>query len=115
MYLICISSTQIYRHFNLPVQSLKVNLLISKKNTADLTKVLRIPWDKNRDNLSVVVPEFNQKLITKRNVLSYMVSIYDPPGLISAGHIIGRIFYRELCERKLPWNTEIPQTLKEKF
>ena len=42
------------------------------------TKILGVPWDKNRDNLSIVVPEFNEKLITKRNVLSYIASIYDP-------------------------------------
>ena len=39
-----------------------------KKNlkTADLTKTLGVPWNKNRDNLSIVIPEFNKKLITKR-------------------------------------------------
>ena len=36
------------------------------KNTADLTKILGVPWDKNSDNLSIAVPEFNEKLITKR-------------------------------------------------
>ena len=53
--------------------------------------------------------------MTKRNVLNYIVSIYDALGLISASHVIGKVLYRELCEKKLPWNTEIPQTLKEKF
>ena len=45
------------------------------KNTADLTKILGVPWDENRDNLSTVVPEFNEILITKRNFLSYIASI----------------------------------------
>ena len=31
------------------------------KNTADLTKIIGVPLDKNRDNLSVVIPEFNEK------------------------------------------------------
>ena len=65
--------------------------------------------------MSIVVPEFNEKLITKRNVLSYIASIYDPLGLISASHIIGKVVYRELCDKKLPWDTEIPQILKKKF
>ena len=47
-----------------------------KFKTADLTKILGVPWDKNRGNLSLVVPEFNEKLITKRNVLTYIASIY---------------------------------------
>ena len=82
------------------------------KNTADLTKILGVPWDKNRDNLSIAVPE---KLITKRNVLSYIACIYDPLGLISANHIIGKVIYRHLCDKKLPWGTETPQILKKKF
>ena len=85
------------------------------KNTTDLTKILGVPWNKNRDNLPVVVPEFNRKLITKRNVLSYIASIYDPLGLISASHIIGKIINRELCDKKLPWDTEILQILKKKI
>ena len=72
------------------------------KNTANLTKILRVPWDKKCDNLSVVETEFNEKLIRKRNVLSYTASIYDPLGLISASHIIGKVIYRELCDRELP-------------
>ena len=30
--LICISGTQIYRHYNLPIQSMKVNLLMPNKD-----------------------------------------------------------------------------------
>ena len=85
------------------------------KNTADLTIILGVPWDKNRDNFSIVVPEFNEKLKTKRNVLNYIASIYDPLGLISASHTIGKVIYRELCDKKLPWDTVIPQIVKKKF
>ena len=85
------------------------------KNIADLAKIIGVPWDKNRDNLSIVVPELNEKLITKRHVLSYIASIYDPLGLISANHIIGKVIYHELCDKKLPWDTEIPQMLKKNF
>ena len=85
------------------------------KNTAGLTKILGVLWDENRDKLSIVVPEFDEKLTTKRNVLSYIASIYDPLGLMSASHIMGKVIYRELCDKKLPWDTEIPQILKKKF
>ena len=69
------------------------------KNTADLKKILGVPWDKNRDNLFIVIPEFNKKMITKRNFLSYIASIY---GLISASHITGKVIYLELYDKKLP-------------
>ena len=39
------------------------------KNRADLTKISGVPWNKIRDNLSiVVVPEVNENLITKRKL-----------------------------------------------
>ena len=39
-------------------------------------------------------------ILKKRNLLSE--SIYDPLGLISAIHIIGKLIYRELCDLKIP-------------
>ena len=65
--------------------------------------------------MPIAVPEFNKKLITKRNVLSYIAYIYDPLGLISASYIIGKVIYCELCDKKFPWDSEIPQILKKKF
>ena len=84
------------------------------KNTADLPKILVVPWDKNYDNLFVVVPEINEKLITKRNVLSYITSIFDPLGLISASHIIGKVIFPELYDKTL-WDVGILQILKKNF
>ena len=77
------------------------------KNTAERIKILGVPSKKNCDNLSVVLIEFNEKLMTKKNVLSYIASIFVPLGLISTSHIIGKVSYRQLCQKKLPWDIEI--------
>ena len=77
------------------------------KNTAERIKILRVPSKKNCDNLSVVLIEFNEKLMTKKNVLSYIASIFVLLGLISTSHIIGKVSYRQLCQKKLPWDIEI--------
>ena len=77
------------------------------KNTAERIKTLGVPSKKNCDNLSVVLIEFNEKLMTKKNVLSYIASTFVPLGLISTSHIIGKVSYRQLCQKKLPWDTEI--------
>ena len=53
--------------------------------------------------------------MTERNVLSYIASIFVPVGLISTSHIIGKVSYHELCQKKPPWDTKIPQTLKNKI
>ena len=52
--------------------------------------------------------------MTERNVLSYIASIFVPLGLISTSHIIGKISYHELCQKKPSWDTEILQTLNNK-
>ena len=65
------------------------------KKSANLTKILGVPWVKIGDNLSHVVSEFDEKLTTKRNVLSFIAHIYNPLGLMFAIHIIGKIIYRE--------------------
>ena len=77
------------------------------KNTAERIKILGVPSKKNCDNLSVVLIEFNEKLMTKKNVLSYIASTFVPLGLISTSHIIGKVSYRQLCQKKLPWDIEI--------
>ena len=77
------------------------------KNTAERIKILGVPSKKNCDKLSVVLIEFNEKLMTKKNVLSYIASIFVPLGLISTSHIIGKVSYRQLCQKKLPWDIEI--------
>ena len=77
------------------------------KNTAERIKILGVPSKKNCDNLSVVLIEFNEKLMTKKNVLSYIASTFVPLGLISTSHIIGKVSYRQLCQKKLPWDTEV--------
>ena len=77
------------------------------KNTAERIKILGVPSKKNCGNLSVVLIEFNEKLMTKKNVLSYIASTFVPLGLISTSHIIGKVSYRQLCQKKLPWDTEI--------
>ena len=77
------------------------------KNTAERIKILGVPSKKNCDNLSVVLIEFNEKLMTKKNVLNYIASTFVPLGLISTSHIIGKVSYRQLCQKKLPWDIEI--------
>ena len=82
------------------------------KKSTNLTKIVGVSWVKIGDILSHVVSEFDEKLTTKRNVVSYITSIYNPLGLISATHFIGKVIYREEYDKKLSWDTKIPQILK---
>ena len=63
------------------------------------TKKFDIPWNKLTDKLSTSIPKF-EKRITKRNISSYLVSIYNLLGIISRCHILGKVMYNELCDGK---------------
>ena len=79
------------------------------------TKILGLGWNKQNDTLSVVTPTFKNSKTTKRNILSELASVYDPTGLISPAHLIGKLLYREICELKIPWDDLVPQTIKNKW
>ena len=63
------------------------------------TKKFDIPWNKLTDKLSTSIPKF-EKRITKRNISSYLVSIYNLLGIISRCHILGKVMYNEHCDGK---------------
>ena len=71
-----------------------------------------LPWDPNADTLSVCFPRQQQEA-TKRGILSHLAKVYDPLGLVSPMTLSGKFVFRDLCERKLPWNTPIPADLEK--
>ena len=78
-------------------------------------KILGLCWNKEKDNISVVKPITKEKWPTKRNILSELASVYDPIGLISPSHLIGKILYREVCELKIPWDDVVLFPIKQKW
>ena len=64
------------------------------------TKILGLTWNKLTDKLSISIPNFQQR-VTKRNILSYVASIYDQLSIISPCHVLGKDIYSELCDEKI--------------
>ena len=62
-------------------------------NDSGHTKILGLGWNKKTDKVYIEIPQFSEKQITKRKILSYIASIYDPLGLISASHIIWKLIW----------------------
>ena len=80
------------------------------------TKILGLGWNKRNDKLSVVTPTSKKNhQLTKRNILSELASVYDPTGLISPAHLIGKILCREIPESRILWDESVPQTIKLKW
>lgn len=64
------------------------------------TTVFGVKWDKIRDIFSVKFPEKEEEN-TKRGILRYLASAYDPLGLASPITLTGKVIYRDTCDRKL--------------
>lgn len=55
------------------------------------------------------------KEYTKCSVLQKLASIYDPLGFISPVHFLGKMIYREICDLHIPWDSDIPKEIKNKW
>jgi hypothetical protein len=48
---------------------------------------------------------------TKRQVLSFLNSLFDPLGLVGYAEVALKILYKRLCDMKLQWDETIPEDL----
>ena len=72
--------------------------------------ILGVFWDTNDDKLAVIFP-LTKIEATKRSVLKYLASIYDPLGFTSPIHLKGKFVYRDICNNKLGWDQQLPPDL----
>ena len=77
-------------------------------------KLVGLPWDRDQDIISVIL-QITQTETTKRGVLSHLAKIYDPLGLASPVTLIGKQLYRDVCEDKIPWDTQLPGPLLKRW
>ena len=77
-------------------------------------KLLGVPWDREQDVISVIL-QITQTETTKRGVLSHLAKIYDPLGLASPVTLIGKQLYRDICDDKIPWDTQLPGPLLKRW
>ena len=80
------------------------------KEMASTTAILGLPWNKQNDTLKVVTPTSDTQ-DTKRGVLNFLASFYDPLGFIPPATLSGKILYRDICDRKLGWDEPLPGDL----
>ena len=76
-------------------------------------KVLRLPWDKQLDMLSVTLTQ-NKTPSTKREVLKKLAKVYDPLGLATPLTLQGKLVYRDIYIQKLSWDTKLTRQLVKK-
>ena len=89
----------------------KEQLNIPRREGATL---LGLPWDKENDTIGVSFPQEKADR-SKRGILSKVARIYDPLGLASPISLSGKLLYRDGCDAKLSWDTELPSKLLQNW
>ncbi|KAF7635993.1 Integrase catalytic domain-containing protein [Meloidogyne graminicola] len=73
-------------------------------------KVLGMRWNIDTDRLYFQLPtEFNQKITSRRAVLSSLAGIYDPLGLLSPSVLPAKLFFQRLWDDGHDWDSPLSQ------
>ena len=82
---------------------------ISNENT-----ILSLQWDKSSDEIIYDVNKICKNIptvITKRSIIQFLASIYDPLGLINPLIVKFKVLFQDMCIEKHNWDDQ----LSEKF
>ena len=85
-----------------------------------VTKILGIPWNKEFDQFifdlkDVINEAIKNDVVTKRNVLKVVSSIYDPLGILSSLIINLKLLFQEVCALKCDWDIALPEEFSCKW
>ena len=78
------------------------------------TKMLGLPWNKTEDTIAVTFREASPE-VSKREMLRFLASVYDPLGLASPVSLVGKLLYREVCDQHLSWDQKVPETVAKQW
>ena len=71
--------------------------------------------EQNRYQIAVHFEKSDISTPTKREVLSNIAKIYDPLGVVSPMSLVGKMLYREIYDRKILWDKQLPSDLIAKW
>ena len=80
----------------------------------DETTILGLFWNKSKDMLGVRFPE-KEIVCTKRGILQYLASVYDPVGLVLPVLLLGKLSFREVSDLKIGWDKPLPDSFKKQW
>ena len=78
------------------------------------TKMLTMVWNKTDDTFGVTFPEPCEQ-VTNRGILRSLASVFSLLGLVSPVTLTGKLIYQDVCDQKLPWDTQQPENLLKRW
>ena len=77
------------------------------------TRVLGVRWEVAPDSFSFSAPQIDRGDVTRRHMLSFVASVFDPLGLISPITVWGRVLLQRAAILKLGWDDPAPADLAD--
>ena len=110
-------STAILESARFPVHKWESNVkFLESEGMPNPSKILGHVWNKDDDTLKLLAKPFPQEHpVTKRTVLSYLGTVYDPLGIKTPTMAEGKHIYREACDEKKGWNAEVSLRLNNQW
>ncbi|KAL7075765.1 hypothetical protein ACQ4LE_004969 [Meloidogyne hapla] len=88
----------------------------SKRLQGPNQKILGLCWNTDSDLLKITIHPFPAtQILTKRTILAFIASHFDPLGLITPLLLPLKIFMQKLWENKFKWDDPLPTDLAEKW
>ena len=87
-------------------------------NTENSPKILGLKWDKINDTFIFDFQDISTHVIephTKRNVMHFIASIYDPLGLINPVVVSFKILLQDICMSKIDWDDALPPDIESRW
>ena len=80
------------------------------------SKILGIGYDYKSDCMFIKIgSKLNRTVKTKRQLLSFVSSMYDPLGIIAPFILKGRLFFQKVNECEISWNDTVPDSILKPF
>ena len=89
-------------------------LNIEPEQNLPVERALGVKWDLERDTLKVA-PVNKENILTRRGLLSFVGSLYDPLGLSAPIILPAKLLLQGLCSQKIDWDDEIPEEAESKW
>lgn len=80
------------------------------------SKTLGVMWDSRKDHLYFEVNlDLQEKVTSKRNMLSQIAKLYDPLGIIAPVIVFGKIKMQDLWKSKVSWDDPVRSTILSEY
>ena len=82
-------------------------------------KVLGQAWDNETDELKFDLSKTGEKaknvILTKRNLLSILASLFDPLGIVSLAIVYAKILFQDVCRENIGWDETFTGEILKKW